>query len=141
MINIHNNMLIIECLLKPQRRRTSAMKAEKSGYINEWSSVENVKKTRSIDMPHAGHTIEKELASYLNSKSGMEFENLVVRRLPNDTICLEGILRTDDSDFDLSDYLKCALGVETIINRVAMRRTSCAEEETLSGEDTVVDWS
>ncbi|HBN74274.1 MAG TPA: hypothetical protein DD473_00315 [Planctomycetaceae bacterium] len=117
------------------------MKTEESGYFNEWSSIGEVKKSRSIDMPHAAHSVEKELASHLNSKSGMEFENLVVRRLPNDAICLEGILRTDDSDFDLSDYLKCALGVETIVNRVTMRGTCCAGEETLSGEDTVVDWS
>ncbi len=116
------------------------MKTEKSGYINEWSSVEDVKKTRSIDLPHAAHSVEKELASHLNNKSGLEFENLVVRRLPNDAICLEGILRTDDSEFDLSDYVKCALGVETIVNRVATRNTICSGEETFSGEDTVVDW-
>ncbi|MCG6155747.1 hypothetical protein [Rubinisphaera margarita] len=112
----------------------------KSEYVTEWTTGENARGTRSAESSGA-YCIEKELATHLNSLAGLDFDSLVVRRLGNSSLCLEGTMRTDDAEFDLSDYVRCALGIDGIVNRVVTQPRSRAGEETsYAGEDTVVDW-
>lgn len=109
-------------------------------FVTEWSDV-----PESNDMTESqimrSHLIETELAHQLSNTPHVDFDRLVVRRLPNNSICLEGSVRSVDSDFDIQDYVKCVLGVERVFDRLTRSSsTTAAGEETLSGEETVTDW-
>jgi len=109
-------------------------------FVTEWCD-----QPESSDMTESqimrSHLIETELAHQLSSTPHVDFDRLVVRRLPNNSICLEGSVRSVDSDFDIEDYVKCALGVDQVFDRLTRSSsTTAAGEETFSGEDTVTDW-
>ncbi len=112
-----------------------------SEFFTEWTSSKPVGQvTPASTLSH--HEVETELANQLTAKPGLLFDRLVVRRLPNNSICLEGTMHTDDDDFDIADYVKCLVGVNSVINRLHVKpQPLMFEEETVCpGDETVVDW-
>lgn len=111
-------------------------------FFNEWMACQNEGGAQGAASALSCHVVETELANQLNSKPGLEFDRLVVRRLPGNSICLEGTMKTEDGEFDIEDYVKCLLGVDSVINRLLVKQTSqsCGEDTVCSGEETVVDW-
>ena len=87
------------------------------------------------------HSVESQVARQLIAQPDLAFDRLVVRRLPGNSICLEGSVRIDTDSFDFDDYVKCLLGCDEVINRLSVKRSGpCGDETRNPGEDTVVDW-
>ena len=70
------------------------------------------------------HNIESEVRRELLSTSGMQITSLVVRRLPNG-VCLQGVVRFDEKEFDFCDHLRRVPGVTRILNRMVV----CCESD------------
>lgn len=107
-------------------------------FFTEWTDCESCGDLYDASL-HSRHQSETELAHQLNALPDVEFQRLVVRRLPNDAICLEGTMRLADDEFDVEDYVKCLAGVKAVLNRLSVKRPhSCGEDTAFFGEDTVV---
>jgi hypothetical protein len=63
------------------------------------------------------HRLEFDVQHRLRTAPGLEFETLVVRRLP-DGICLEGVLKSVEIDPDLADLVRKVAGVTRVLDRV-----------------------
>lgn len=109
-------------------------------FVTEWTDCGDSFEDSGISFV-GNHVLETELANQLTSKPGLSFERLVVRRLACNSICLEGIMFSEDEDFDIEDYVKCLPGVQAVINRLTVvKGAPCGEDTCCSGEETVVEW-
>ncbi|MCA8987360.1 MAG: hypothetical protein KDA78_06955 [Planctomycetaceae bacterium] len=116
---------------------------ESSGYVNEWAGEELTQSASELTGEQSSwtHSIEQSIIHELSRLPDLNVESLVVRRLDNDAICLQGVIRTDDPDFDLSTQVRLMFGIDKVINLASTRPTLSGEDSmTLSDEDTVVDW-
>lgn len=59
-------------------------------FVTEWSDLPEANEATESQIMRS-HLIETELAHQLSSTPHVDFERLVVRRLPNNSICLEGL--------------------------------------------------
>ena len=64
-----------------------------------------------------GHTLEHRVQNWLMQHPGLVFAQLVVRR-NQDTLCLEGILHSDEGCPDLDVMLGDLTGITRIINNL-----------------------
>ncbi len=107
-------------------------------YVTEWTDC------GALTVSHASHSVschdwEKEVAQHLLARQGVRFQRLVVRRISRDTVCIEGTMLCEE-EFDVEDYLKCLPEVERVLNRLTVIPQPACGEETMCGEETVVDW-
>lgn len=80
------------------------------------------------NQPCEGHTLEQRVQSWLMQHPGLIFAQLVVRRHHN-TLCLEGILHSDEGCPDLDVMLGDLSGITRIVNNLRI--------VPLSGSDAV----
>lgn len=107
-------------------------------FVTEWTDCGTLSNSQGAAADSC-HDWEKEVAQHLLARQGVTFQRLVVRRIACDTVCIEGSMFCEE-EFDVEDYLKCLPEVERVLNRLTIiPRPSCGEE-TLCGEETVVDW-
>ncbi len=67
------------------------------------------------------HTVEYEVRRLLLAVPGVDFQSLVVRRVP-DGICLEGTC--DDLPVDVAAVVRDATGIEVVKNHLVVKSTS-----------------
>ncbi len=115
---------------------------KKEQYTTEWCGNCGCGDFAEYDFSdRKNHVVEKDLAHHLESQSDVEFDHLVVRRVSDDAVCLEGVVKTECNCPDFKDYVKTLYGVDKVINRLVVRPAS-AEEETVFPveEGTVTEW-
>lgn len=89
---------------------------------------------------HDCHLVEKDLVHQLAARSDVEFDGLVVRRISGDTVCLEGVVRSQGDDLNIDDYVKALYGVGVVINRLVARSPSAEQQTAHPAEEAVTDW-
>lgn len=115
---------------------------EKECYTTEWCGDSCETHFDEYDFSdHKNHHVERDLAHHLESNSDVEFDHLVVRRVGDDAVCLEGVVKSGCDCPGLDEYVKALYDVDKVINRLVVRPAS-SEEETDSplGEETVTEW-
>ncbi len=117
---------------------------EKEQYATEWCSKEcccgDFAEYDFSD--RKDHLVEKDLARHLESQPDVEFDNLVVRRISGDTVCLEGVVHSECDCRDIKDYAKALYGVDRVINRLVTRPASAEQETAFPADEdvTISDW-
>lgn len=71
------------------------------------------------------HDVESDVRRELMATDGIKVSSLVVRRLPNG-VCLQGVLRFDDGEFDICESVRRIPGITRILNHMVV----CREDQT-----------
>lgn len=66
------------------------------------------------------HSIESQVQRKLLAQPHLRFASLVVRRMPNNGVCLEGVLEASDGS-DICTLARQVDGVQQVLNRLVMR--------------------
>lgn len=113
-------------------RSVSASPVALDDPVPSGSSVDIVAPHRCDRQPHA---IETAVRRKLAGQTGVQFLELVVRRVP-DGVCLEGVVQMDDDALDIAEVVREISGVEEVINHLLILPTNpraCeADEEAAS---------
>jgi len=73
-------------------------------------------------LPGCGdHRLERDVRRRLEELSGVHFNSLVVRRIPNG-VCLQGHALIEDEGLDLNSTVREVDGVDQVLNRLVMMR-------------------
>lgn len=67
------------------------------------------------------HQLEREVRNRLMSEPSLNFTSLVVRRVRSG-LCLEGVLETNDSAADVSQFVRETFGVSQVLDRLVIHR-------------------
>lgn len=116
---------------------------KKEQYTTEWCGEGCGNDFSEYDFSdRKNHLVEKDLAHLLESQPDVEFDNLVIRRISKDAVCLEGVVKTEGDSLDIKEYIKTLYGVDKVLNRLVVRPPSAEEETVYPTEDegTVTDW-
>lgn len=68
-------------------------------------------------LPIDHHLLEFDVQHRLRTVPGLDFETLVIRRVP-DGVCLEGVLKSGEGDPDLTDLVRQVAGVTRVLDRI-----------------------
>lgn len=68
-------------------------------------------------VPPSRHRLEFDVQHQLLTAPGLEFDSLVVRRVP-DGVCLEGVLKSTGEGCELADLARKVTGVTRVLDRV-----------------------
>jgi hypothetical protein len=81
--------------------------------------------SEALDLSNRGHRIEQAVQRELMSEKTVRFASLVVRRVDNNGICLQGVVETDEDLPDLCKIVQRVPGVDQVWNHllVTPRRT------------------
>ena len=115
---------------------------EKECYTTEWCGDSCEADFDEYDFSdRKNHHVERELAHRLESSSDVEFDHLVVRRVGDDAVCLEGVVKSDCDCPELDKYVKTLYDVDKVINRLVVRPAPVGEETGFPlGDETVTEW-
>lgn len=78
----------------------------------------------STEIDGTPHAVERHVCRLLTSQPGLSFSGLVVRRLGNDSVCLSGVVESNDESTDLDRLVKQIAGVDEVVNRLLVRSTA-----------------
>src|SRR4051794_26792798 len=65
-----------------------------------------------------GHRVEQEVQRELMAEPACRFASLVVRRLDNGGVCLQGVMEADDDVPDVCAIAQRVAGVEQVLNHL-----------------------
>lgn len=79
--------------------------------------------------PNPTHDIELEVQRILQRLPGVTIDSLAIRRVDNGGILLEGTVQaTTQSPSDFAGPIRREIGIETVVDRLRVRRTSSLDE-------------
>ena len=103
------------------KRRKSARKPADAPTTDRDSSAPTVT-TECTAQRRNPHEVERAIMRELTSQPGVRFSSLVVRRVGNGTVCLEGVLETPDEAPDVSRLVQRVAGVQEVLNHLVVQR-------------------
>ncbi len=74
----------------------------------------------AIDPLAGNHRIEREVQRELLSEPRLKFSSLVIRRMNNNGVCLQGVLEADDESPDVCSLAQRVSGVEQVLNHLVV---------------------
>lgn len=85
----------------------------------------NVEELTATQSSAVSHNVETEVRRELLATQGVTVSSLVVRRLENG-VCLQGVLRFDDAEFDICESVRKVPGISKILNHMVV----CQDRDT-----------
>jgi osmotically-inducible protein OsmY len=72
----------------------------------------------ALDLSHRGHRIEQAVQRELMAATTVRFASLVVRRVENNGICLQGVVETNEDVPDFCKIVQRVPGVDQVLNHL-----------------------
>ncbi|MBS0206565.1 MAG: hypothetical protein JSS49_27055 [Planctomycetes bacterium] len=72
----------------------------------------------SPELPLPPHEVERAVMQRLQSHPTLHFSRLSVHQCSRDSVCIEGILDSNEQDIDLSDVVRGIHGINVVVNHV-----------------------